>query len=200
MSWPKAVAARFLCANLQRPLISAAALSISMCLFYAYCRPENIILLGVLEGPLEQHLTLNPFLRTIVDAFHTGWRGIKVQSRKFGELSIRFALGHLICDVPALRKLAGFLSHSAIKCCSKCDVETPYEKPAGHTKALQNCSQAYHMDEYNALTKEAIEVAADEILSAGNPSARGEAEKKHGFRHSVLCQLPKFDVVQYVDN
>lgn len=80
-------------------------------------RTENIYLVGIIPGPQEPTLSqLNHFLAPLVDDLLGLWyEGVylsKTATRATGRL-VRVALIPLICDLPALRKSAGFAGHSS---------------------------------------------------------------------------------------
>lgn len=87
-------------------------------------RPENIYLAGIILGPNEPSLhELNHFLRPLVDELIKLWyEGVylnRTASSRFGRL-VRAAIIPLVCDLPALRKTAGFAGHSSAHFCSFC--------------------------------------------------------------------------------
>ncbi|KAL7283106.1 hypothetical protein ACG7TL_002531 [Trametes sanguinea] len=87
-------------------------------------KPENICLIGVISGPSEPSLhQVNHFLRPLVDKLLVLWHsGVYVSQtalHKSGHL-VRGAVIPLICDLPALRKTAGFTGHSPKCFCSCC--------------------------------------------------------------------------------
>ena len=69
---------------------------------------ESVILVGIIPGPCEPSLTVNTYLSPIgqpgTDATNTS----------------RCALLAVACDLPAARKVCGFLSYSANLGCSGC--------------------------------------------------------------------------------
>ena len=84
-------------------------------------KPENIILIGLIPGPTEPKLTIDPFLRPLVDELMDFWKGIMIPiGEKKALTKVRCALLCVACDLPAGRKVCGFLSHSATLGCSRC--------------------------------------------------------------------------------
>ena len=78
---------------------------------------ENILLLALIEG--EPKHDMNAILKPIVDELITLWEG----HRFWIKLKYTFVLVALLCvacDIPAARKVAGFLSHNARFGCSRC--------------------------------------------------------------------------------
>ena len=84
---------------------------------------KNMLLIGIIPGPSEPR-DINTFLQALVKELQDFWHGIPltVQSGVSAseQVLIRCALLCVACDIPAGRKVCGFLSHSAAKGCSKC--------------------------------------------------------------------------------
>ena len=82
-------------------------------------RKENMILVGIIPGPHEPSLGINSFLEPLVIDLNKLWKGIQIETSK-GKKQF---LAALICnssDIPACRKVGGFVGHSATKGCSRC--------------------------------------------------------------------------------
>ena len=73
-------------------------------------RRENMILVGIIPGPSEPSLHVNPFLKHLVIDLLKLWKGVTMQTTE-GLQSIRAALLCNTSDVPATRKLGGFVGH-----------------------------------------------------------------------------------------
>ena len=84
-------------------------------------KEENILLVGVIPGPKEPSVSINSYLSPLVEelnySYHTG---ITVSSPYNTSITIRLALSCIACDVPATRKVCGFLGHNAKLGCNKC--------------------------------------------------------------------------------
>ncbi len=105
------------------------------------------------------------------------------------QVLVRAALICVSCDIPASRKVSGFVGHNAYRACSRCLKPFPTEvfgQKADFTGTdRSNCtkrSTLSHRDEAQA-HKEAITKAQQKL--------------KHGCRYSVLLELPYFDVVRF---
>ena len=81
---------------------------------------ENVLLVGVFPGPKEPHLHMNSFLSPLVDELQHLWRGIPMELHTGMQVLVRAALLCVGCDIPAARKVCGFVGHRALKGCSKC--------------------------------------------------------------------------------
>lgn len=78
---------------------------------------ENIIILGLIPGPREPKLSIDTYLQPHVSDLLSLWRGVALEGV---EHKIRAALICVACDLPAGRKVCGFLSFSANYGCSRC--------------------------------------------------------------------------------
>lgn len=86
-------------------------------------KQENVILIGVIPGPKEPHLTINSFLTPLVEDLREFWDGVIIPLRTNNSvinIRIRLALTCVACDIPAGRKVCGFLGHNARLSCNKC--------------------------------------------------------------------------------
>ena len=81
---------------------------------------ENIILVGVIPGPKEPSLHINTFLKPLVAELNNLWNGVILKDHDGISVIVRAALLCSSCDIPANRKVCGFVSHNALKGCSKC--------------------------------------------------------------------------------
>lgn len=88
---------------------------------------ENVILSGIIPGPKEPSLLVNSVLKPFVNEMLDLWNGIVMNTRQGLDILVRGALLCCGCDVPAARKVCGFLGHQALRGCSKCLLPFPRE-------------------------------------------------------------------------
>ena len=84
---------------------------------------KNVFLFGIIPGPREPSLDeVNHLLQPLIDELKEFWTGIFFASTSQHPQgrTIRAAIFPLIADLPALRKVGGFGSHSSIRFCSFC--------------------------------------------------------------------------------
>ena len=85
---------------------------------------ENLILVGLIPGPREPSRDINSFLSPLTDELEELWEGVELNVARgcmiTGTVTYRAALLCLGCDIPAARKVGGFLGHGAKRGCSKC--------------------------------------------------------------------------------
>ena len=114
---------------------------------------------------------------------------VKVQVR------VRAALSCVACDIPASRKVCGFLSHNAILGCNKCLKRFKhYRTENGGT-----------ITDYSGFDRQTWEMRtcathrelAKELMKEKTPTALHDAESKLGLRYSILLSLPYFNPVRF---
>ena len=104
-------------------------------------KKENMIL----AGPHEPSLNINSYLTPLVmelQVFYTGVEVacISVDGKSIQSNTIRLALAGVFCDIPASRKVCGFVSFNALHGCNRCLKSFPIssfgEKPnySGYNK------------------------------------------------------------------
>ena len=154
-------------------------------------REENVIVVGIIPGPSEPSLTMNSYLFPLVQELQKAWStGIIVRAPCNSEITIRLALCCVACDIPASRKVCGFLGHNASLGCNKCYKEfqssmgqTDYSGYNCESWKLRNC--AAHREHCRA------------ILHENTKTGIRKKESEFGVRYSVLLSLPYFDPVRY---
>ena len=147
-------------------------------------KPENIILCGIIPGPSEPKLTINSFLAPLVNDLESFEKGVdyNVQGNM---ITIKAALILTSSDIPATRKLCGFISHSADLACSKCLASFKKKGfPDCNDYALKKREKTTHMEH------------AKLYLKASTKAQQKELSSEYGLRYSVLLKLKYFDVVR----
>ena len=82
---------------------------------------KNIIIIGIIPAMNKEPSTLNSFLNPFVKELKVLYNGIQLKTHLHpGGTNVRAALICVSADIPALRKLCGFLGHNATLGCSKC--------------------------------------------------------------------------------
>ena len=77
---------------------------------------KNILILAIIPGPEEPKKTINSFMKPLVkELLHCWHGGIKLVETDGLKALYHVALVCVSCDLPALRKIGGFLSHNARK-------------------------------------------------------------------------------------
>ena len=148
---------------------------------------ENTILVGLIPGPHEPRHDLNSFLEPLVDDLLKLWSGVElnvaaVKCRK----QIRCALLCVACDLPAGRKVCGFLGHSAHLGCSRC-----FKTFSGAVGTMNYSG----FDRENWTCRLGPRHAQDacSLLNIRTKTELKKSESDLGCRYTVLLKLPYFD-------
>ena len=155
---------------------------------------ENIVLVGVIPGPKEPKHSINSFLRQLVEELKEFWQGVvidcKFHSQK--QIYVRAALTCCACDIPATRKLCGFVGHSALLGCSKCLKQFTYDSST-HKMDFSG----YDRDSWPNRTLQVHHEQCKKYLSAQTKLQRKSIEKDYGIRYSALIDLPYFNPITF---
>ena len=153
--------------------------------------PRNVIVVGVIPGPKEPKKTINTILQPLVEDLLALWDGIYILIPSLSvPVRIRSILLCISCDIPACRKVCGFLGHNAHLACSKC------------MKFFNgNVQQGFDYSGYNTaswsgrdLVRHRINAKATKV--ALTKTAKRELESQYGLRYSVLLDLPYFNIIR----
>ena len=69
----------------------------------------------------QSRLVMNSYLTVLVEELKQGWEnGFGVTTYNGVQVNVRVALSCIACDIPASRKVSGFLGHHASLACNKC--------------------------------------------------------------------------------
>lgn len=155
---------------------------------------ENIILIGIIPGPKEPKYTINSFLRPLVEELKEFWTGVNINCKHhpLGKLFVRAALTCCTCDIPATRKVCGFVGHAATLGCSKCAKQFTYDR----TTQKMDYS-GYHSEEWPVRTLLTHYRECINHLNASTKAEKKSIEKEHGVRYSALIELEYFNPIQY---
>lgn len=155
-------------------------------------KEDNIILVGLIPGPSEPSLTINSYLTPLVQELKAAWEtGFTVQTSSCSYITIRLALTCVSCDMPASRKVCGFLGHNAQLGCNKCLKKFP--SPSRGVVDYSGFNRAEFIGRNVISHRENCR----RILNECTKTKIRRKEAKFGVRYSVLLQLPYFDPVRY---
>lgn len=156
-------------------------------------KPENIIMVGVIPGPSEPSLTINSYLTPLVLELKEAWEtGFQVLTDMNVSVTIKLALTCVTCDIPASRKVCGFLGHNAALGCNKClkRFDVKFNQPTDFSGFDRESWTARSCEQH----RNDVKVVRREVTKTGKQAA----ESKYGVRYSVLLALPYFDPVRFV--
>ena len=151
-------------------------------------RQENTLLLGVIPGPHEPKLHINSFLQPLVDDLLKLWNGVILKTYDGTQRIVRGALLCAACDVPAARKVCGFVGHGATRGCSRCLSKFPVTE----FKNKLDYSN-FNRETWILRTRAKHQKWCERYLSCNTRMEQVELERKYGVRFSCLSKLPYFD-------
>jgi Transposase family tnp2 len=153
-------------------------------------RSENIFLAGIIPGPNEPPLTaINHFLRPVVNDFLTMWSPGIYYSQTDGHPNgrlVRCAIVCVVCDLPAARKITGFVSFAHNHFCAICECTLK-----------ENGYHDFNTASWTRRTNKSCRRSAKLYRRAG-VEHRQKLVDKTGVRWSELLRLPYFDPAQFV--
>ena len=144
-------------------------------------------MVGLIPGPHEPRHDINAFLDPFVTGLKTFWNGVElsVASLKCRNV-IRCALLCVACDVPAGRKLCGFLSHNAHLGCSRC-----FKRFSGTVGAMNY--SGFDRDSWPARSGPRHAKDSCSLLNMQTKTDLQKAESELGCRYSAVLKLPYFN-------
>ncbi|XP_068678691.1 uncharacterized protein [Montipora foliosa] len=157
-------------------------------------KEENIAVVGIIPGPQEPSRDVNPFLDPLVNELLDFWDGVWLDCPSTGPKFCQLAVLCVSCDIPASRKLCGFLGFSARKGCNKCTKEF-HRRSFGEKQDFSG----FDRDSWNLRTntehREHVWRVRNTVTSK---KGRDTKESAYGVRFSSLIYLPYFDFISFV--
>ena len=155
---------------------------------------ENVIIAGLIPGPVEPKRDVNSYLAPIVDDLKQLFKGISfANSNTYSGIScIRAILSCVSCDLPATRKVCGFYNFNALKGCSKCLKE--FKTNGFGSKPDYS---GFNVDEWEERNYEEQLRIVNSAKAASTASAQLVLEQTYGARYSELLRLSYFNVVRH---
>uniref|UniRef100_A0A1X7TTT6 Transposase domain-containing protein n=1 Tax=Amphimedon queenslandica TaxID=400682 RepID=A0A1X7TTT6_AMPQE len=156
-------------------------------------KEENIVLVGVMPGPHEPNLSIDSYLLPLTEELSKCYNeGIQVLTSNGISVNIRTLLSCISCDIPATRKVAGFLGHNARLGCNKC-----YKEFDHSSSGVVNYS-GYERSLWNPRTASKHRSDCLKVESCKTKSETKKMESLLGVRPCALLKLPYFDPIQFV--
>ena len=151
---------------------------------------KNMLLIGIIPGPSEPSHDVNTFLQPLVLELKDLWQGISLNVYRSAGISnevlVRCALLCVACDLPAGRKVCGFLSHCAAKGCSKC-----YKVFSGGVSSM--CYAGFDRSLWRSRNNTLHRRDVEEVMKCNTKTERAKKEADLGVRYSALLDLSYFD-------
>lgn len=152
-------------------------------------RPENIYLTGIIPGKHEPGVDqLHHFLRPLVDELLELWHhGIQLRrtAMRFTGRLVRAAVIPLVCDLPAVRKVAGIAHYRAHHFCSFCGLTNPDINSTDRENWPPSKTWSEHCQHAIRWREARTEKERDELF------------KDHGIRWSELLRLEYWDPTRF---
>ena len=154
---------------------------------------ENVILFGVIPGPCEPSLTINTYLDPLVSELVELQKGVQLKLPGTDDKStFKCALLGVACDLPAARKVCGFLSHSANLGCSRC-----FEKFSRGFR-VKNHYGNFDRDKWEPRSNSRHRSDVKKLLECSTKTHKSKKESELECRYSILLELPYFRPVEMV--
>ena len=152
---------------------------------------KNVLLLGIIPD-IGGEPQVPSFITPLVNELDMAWnQGFSLKSHKNPNSNdiFKIALMCVGCDIPATRKLCGFLGHSAILGCSKCSKHFPGDFGKRNYAGFdtENWIGRNLAEHRNNLTV---------IRRATTKTERERLESLYGLRYSPLWDLEYFDPIR----
>lgn len=148
---------------------------------------HNLFLYGMIPGPREPTSEqMEPFLSPLIDELKTLSTGIYFSETSLypqGRL-IRAVCWPLIADVPAMKKVSGFSSHSSTNFCSKCYI------------TLEDINDV-NLNTYKCRTSRSHRQEVQLWLEAPTAKKRNERLIEDGVRYTVFSELPYWQPIEF---
>lgn len=147
--------------------------------------------MGIIPGPHEPSKNINSFLAPLVIELKDLWSGVVIDKGDNQYVLVRAALLCVACDIPAARKVCGFVGHQAYKGCSKCLKGFPTENFGDKADY-----SGFDRDSWTLRDLSSHRQHAFEHKISCTASSQTELEREHGVRYSKLLDLSYFDPVR----
>ena len=148
-------------------------------------KQQNVLLIGLIPGPKEPELGMNSYLKPFVSELKEFWHGKEISVN--GKASCyRTAILNVCCDLPAGRKVCGFLSYTAAYGCSKC-----LKKFSGSVGSMDY--SGFDRDLWPLRNGDSHRQVASKMKILRTMTDYNKEASKTGVRYSLLLELPYFD-------
>ena len=150
-----------------------------------------MILVGIIPGPHEPSLHINSYLEPLVEELVALWKGVTMTTLE-GDHVVRAALLCNSSDIPATRKVGGFVGHAALKGCSRCLKEFPTSS-IGEKADYSGFNRA----SWPTRSMEQHKTQGMEWKLAKTLTSRTKIEREFGVRYTELLRLSYFDSARF---
>ena len=153
---------------------------------------ENVILVGIMPGPKESHLSIDSYLQPMVNELNSYYyNGLSVVSNFGHQITIRVALSCFSCDIPATGQVCGFLGHNAKLGCNKCYKRFDVGATGGDYSG-------FNRETWEERKAQKHREDCKKIKSCTTKRSTQQMESTLGVRPSALLELEYFDPIKHV--
>ena len=155
-------------------------------------RQDNVIITGIIPAFRHEPKNINSFLEPLVKDLNLLWeRGVVMQTHEHPDgVRVGAALLNAAADIPACRKLCGFLGCNAKLGCSKCLKKFPGSVGCMNFGGFDTRSwKARSVSDHRQWAKK--------ISQCKSHTEAKNLESQCGYRFSALLNLPYFDTVRH---
>ena len=155
-------------------------------------KKQNVILVGIIPALAHEPKSLNHFLEPAINELKALWIGVKVNTCNSPSTSVEVRAALLCCaaDIPAARKLCGFLGHSANRGCSHC-----YKFFPGGFGERKDYS-GFDRDQWPRRTSQQHRQDAYRVRNCKSEIEAEKLASKLGTRYTALLELPYYEAIQ----
>lgn len=156
-------------------------------------KQENVLLVGIIPAFEHEPTSLNSFMKPMVAELKQFWSpGVRLftaESPKF-KLQFKLALMCTACDIPAARKVCGFMGHNANRGCSRCLKFFPggFEKKD---------FSGFARDTWPTRKLADHKITCNNLKKCKSLNERTSMESRTGIKYSILTELPYFDPIRF---
>lgn len=153
-------------------------------------KPENVMITAIIPPFRHEPKNINSFLEPLVKDLQHLWEpGVKMQTNKIPEgVHVGAALLNAAADIPAARKLCGFMGHNARLGCSKCLKQFKGAVGTMDFGGFGNCPKRTVAEHRRY---------AGKLNKCKSFTELKKMESQCGYRYTSLLKLPYFDTVRY---
>ena len=127
----------------------------------------------------------------VEDLLKAWYNGITIPTPSGSTVTVRLALTCVSCDLPASRKVCGFLGHTAALGCNKC-----FKK--FNVRSVGDVDYSgFDRENWQLRTMTDHHRRCEELQNETTKSGMRKAESWLGVRYSVLLRLPYVDAIRY---
>lgn len=135
---------------------------------------------------------ISSFLYPLVQELLLFWRGDYLNVFGYAEPQlVRGAVLCVACDMPASKKVGGFLGHAARHGCSKCMKEFP-------GSVGNKDYSGFNWSSWTSRTNDNHRSLVKRTQQRPNKTQRQRLESEYGCRYSVMLELAYFDPIKMV--